>query len=158
MNSIKRYDVDGRFEETSEGDFVRHSDHSVLVAKLLSEQDYKYNKQINELLKRHVDKLELAAEFCRQLQIENKKLKAATTECYEKNLDLNLENFELKANRDHLQFLLDSVMLEHCPDEMTEEQMDNWKKAQRVVDTADPEYYNSDTYKNNIKFSVDMIK
>lgn len=45
-------------------------------AKLLTEQDYKYNKQINELLKRHVDKLEVAAEFCRQYQIENKQLKA----------------------------------------------------------------------------------
>ena len=108
--------------------------------------------------------LDVAREFCRQCQMENKKLKAATTECYEKNLDLNLENFELKAKKDHLQFLLDSIMLEHCPDEMTEEQMENWKNAQRVVDkttsvdTADPNYYKSDTYKNNIKYSVDMIK
>ena len=109
--------------------------------------------------------LEVAAEFCRQYQIESKalsventQLKASTADCYEKNLDLNLENFELKAKNNHLQFLLDSVMLEHCPSEMTHEQIDNWQKAQRAVDTADPLYYKLDTYKNNVKFSVDMIK
>ncbi len=68
------------------------------------------------------------------------------------------ENQTQKVLNNHLQFLLDSVMLEYCPDEMTEKQMENWKKAQRAVDTADPEYYKSDTYKSNVKFSVDMIK
>ena len=68
------------------------------------------------------------------------------------------ENQTQKVLNNHLQFLLDSIMLEYCPNEMTEEQMENWKKAQRTVDTADPEYYKSDTYKNNVKFSVDMIK
>ena len=68
------------------------------------------------------------------------------------------ENQTQKVLNNHLQFLLDSIMLEYCPNEMTEEQMENWKKAQRAVDTADPEYYKSDTYKNNVKFSVDMIK
>lgn len=38
---------------------------------------------------------------------------------------------ELEIQNNHLQFLLDSVMLEYCPDEMTEEQMENWKKAQK---------------------------
>ena len=102
--------------------------------------------------------LDVAREFCRQYQLENKQLRESTADCYEKNLDLNLENFELKNQNTHLQFLLDSVMLEYCPDEMTEDQMETWKNAQRVVDTADPNYYKSDTYKNNIKFSVDMIK
>lgn len=30
-----------------------------------------------------------------------------------------------------LQAHLDRVMLEHCPEEMTEEQKDNWKRNQR---------------------------
>lgn len=141
--------------------------------------------------------LDVAREFCRQYQIENKQLRESTADCYEKNLDLNLENFELKVQltaleksledlqdkyedvtsqehsipelrgqlldsfaekqkvlccverltlsvtntvkerdelmrkNNHLQFLLDSVMLEYCPDEMTEEQMENWKKAHK---------------------------
>ena len=44
-------------------------------AKLLSEQDYQYNKQTNELIARHAEQLDVAAEFCRQYQIENKQLK-----------------------------------------------------------------------------------
>ena len=75
--------------------------------------------------------LDVAREFCRQYQIESKQLRESTADCYEKNLNLNLENFELKAKNNHLQFLLDSVMLEFCPDEMSEEQMENWKKAQK---------------------------
>lgn len=36
-----------------------------------------------------------------------------------------------------LQAKLDRLMLEHCPDEMTEEQKANWAKAQRAVPDPD---------------------
>ena len=62
--------------------------------------------------------LEVATEFCRQYQIENA---------------------QLKAKLNHLQFLLDSVMLEVCSDEMTEEQMENWKKHQQRVEILEIE-------------------
>ena len=114
--------------------------------------------------------LEVAAEFCRQYQIEIARLKVDLYSEKEKNRvqfensKLNMENIknllneayednsakqrvieELKYEIDgmtdenqtqkvlnnHLQFLLDSVMLEFCPDEMTEEQMENWKKHQK---------------------------
>ena len=166
MTGIKRYDVDGRFEESSEGDFVRFED----IIIYLSEQDYQYNKQTNELIARHAEQLEVAAEFCRQYQIEIARLKVDLYSEKEKNRvqfensKLNMENIknllneayednsakqrvieELKYEIDgmtdenqtqkvlnnHLQFLLDSVMLEFCPDEMTEEQMENWKKHQK---------------------------
>lgn len=100
-------------------------------AKLLTEQDYKYNKQINELLKRHVDKLEVAAEFCRQYQIENAQLKEKLQIRDNQLASKKAVIEELEKDKDHLQFLLDSVMLEFCPDEMTEEQMENWKNHQR---------------------------
>lgn len=130
--------------------------------------------------------LDVAAEFCRQYQIEIAKLKAKNEFIEDAARDYERENTFLKSenqtlnmcvedsekacqelvrknnclvrDKNHLQFLLDSVMIEYCPDEMTEEQMENWKKAQKVVDTANPEYYKSDTYRNNVKFSVDTIK
>lgn len=123
--------------------------------------------------------LDVAAEFCRQYQIEIAKLKAknefiedAARDYERENIFLKSENQtlnmcvedsekacqELVRKNNHLQFLLDSVMIEYCPDQMTEEQMKNWSKHQKVVDTANPEYYKSDTYKNNVKFSVDTIK
>lgn len=139
-------------------------------AKLLVEQDYKYNKQTNEIIARHAEQLEVAAEFCRQYQIEIAQLKSyefmknCADELLSENNSLGRDNEVLKAEKAHLQFLLDSVMIEYCPDEMTEEQMENWSKHQKKVDittsvdTSNPEYYKSDTYKNNIKYSVDMIK
>lgn len=33
----------------------------------------------------------------------------------------------------HQQYLIDSLMIEYCPDEMTEEQWENWKAHQRRV-------------------------
>lgn len=36
------------------------------------------------------------------------------------------------------QAALDRVMLEHCPDEMTEEQLDRWAAAQRLAVVAQP--------------------
>jgi regulator of replication initiation timing len=41
------------------------------------------------------------------------------------------ENHTQRVLNNHLQFLLDSVMLEFCPDEMTEEQLENWSKHQQ---------------------------
>ena len=98
MTGIKRYDVDGRFEESSEGDFVRFED----IIIYLSEQDYQYNKQTNELIARHAEQLEVAAEFCRQYQIENKQLKADAEADNETNLQLNLEIMTLKAENKKL--------------------------------------------------------
>ena len=40
------------------------------------------------------------------------------------------EYTELCAENEHLQAKIDALMLEYCPDEMTEEQMDNWGKHQ----------------------------
>ena len=37
---------------------------------------------------------------------------------------------ECKATIEQLQAKIDWLMLEYCPDEMTEEQMDNWGKHQ----------------------------
>ena len=34
---------------------------------------------------------------------------------------------------EHRQFLIDSLMLEYCPDEMSEEQQENWAKNQVKV-------------------------
>lgn len=100
-------------------------------AKLLSEQDYKYNKQTNELIARHAAQLEVAAEFCRQYQIENAQLKEKLQIRDNQLASKKAVIEELEKDKDHLQFLLDSVMLEFCPDEMTEEQMENWKNHQR---------------------------
>lgn len=170
MSEIKSALDEGRkaCEELFDRDYF--GNHNVEMSELSAIWDrfdkagVSYEALLSELRSLE-QQLDVAREFCRQLQIENEKLKAATTECYEKNLDLNLENFELKSKNaqlvienNHLQFLLDSVMLEYCPNEMTEEQMKNWSKHQRKVDTSSLEYYKSDTYKNNIKFSVDMIK
>lgn len=83
-------------------------------AKLLTEQDYKYNKQINELLKRHVDKLEVAAEFCRQYQIDSKALSVENKQLKERLQirdnqvaskkavieELEIQNKQLKAQSD----------------------------------------------------------
>lgn len=55
MTSIKRYDIDGRFEETSEGEFVRFED----IIIYLSEQDYQYNKQTNKLIARHATQIKM---------------------------------------------------------------------------------------------------
>lgn len=34
----------------------------------------------------------------------------------------------------HQQFLIDTLMIEYCPDEITEEQWENWKIHQRKVE------------------------
>ena len=44
---------------------------------------------------------------------------------------------EAQREIDALQAKLDRLMIEHCPDEMTEEQRANWAAAQRAV--PDPE-------------------
>lgn len=45
--------------------------------------------------------------------------------------DLHEENERLRARGDALQARLDALMLEFCPDEMTEEQLENWARHQR---------------------------
>ena len=35
---------------------------------------------------------------------------------------------------DRLQAKIDSLMLEHCPDEMTPEQLENWERHQKLSD------------------------
>jgi len=37
---------------------------------------------------------------------------------------------ELEAQLAHKQFEIDNLMLEHCPDEMTVEQLDRWESCQ----------------------------
>ena len=39
---------------------------------------------------------------------------------------------ELARERDSLQAKIDALMFEYCPDEMTEEQIDNWANHQVV--------------------------
>ncbi len=41
---------------------------------------------------------------------------------------------EYKRKIAHQQYLIDSLMIEYCPDEMTEEQWENWKVHQRKVE------------------------
>ena len=76
-------------------------------------------------------KLEVAAEFCRQYQIENAQLKEKLQIRDNQLASKKAVIEELEKEKDHLQFLLDSVMLEYCPDEMTEEQIENWSKHQK---------------------------
>lgn len=48
------------------------------------------------------------------------------------------ENIEtLEAERDALQAKLDAVMLEYCPDEMTQEQTEKWASSQVVSDNSE---------------------
>ena len=43
----------------------------------------------------------------------------------------------LKRDYDALQAQIDRLMLEYCPDEMTDEQFENWAKHQRPVEMYD---------------------
>lgn len=43
----------------------------------------------------------------------------------------------LKRDYDALQAQIDRLMLEYCPDEMTDEQFENWAKHQRPVEMND---------------------
>ena len=45
--------------------------------------------------------------------------------------DLREENERLRARGDAVQARLDALMLEFCPDEMTEEQIETWARHQR---------------------------
>ena len=47
---------------------------------------------------------------------------------------------EAQREIDAIQAKLDRVMLEHCPDEMTEEQKKNWADAQRAVPDPDDQF------------------
>lgn len=44
------------------------------------------------------------------------------------------ENERLRREKDDLQARIDSLMLEHCPDELTEEQIIEYSKHQKQVD------------------------
>jgi hypothetical protein len=44
-----------------------------------------------------------------------------------------VQDTDWKALLEHKQYLIDSLMLEHCPDEMTQEQKDNWASHQQVA-------------------------
>jgi len=38
---------------------------------------------------------------------------------------------QLEKECEHRQYLIDSLMIEHCPDDMTKAQMNNWEKHQK---------------------------
>lgn len=42
---------------------------------------------------------------------------------------------EMLAENERLQAKIDSLMLEYCPDEMTPEQIENWKQHQRKAES-----------------------
>lgn len=44
---------------------------------------------------------------------------------------------EAKQVIDALEAKIDALMLEHCPDEMTPEQVENWEKHQRLSTSMD---------------------
>lgn len=44
--------------------------------------------------------------------------------------NLGFEIFDLRAECKAKQAQIDSLMLEYCPDDMTEEQIENWRKYQ----------------------------
>lgn len=43
------------------------------------------------------------------------------------------ENKKLARHAQHLQSLIDALMLEHCPDEMTPEQITEWERCQKAL-------------------------
>lgn len=45
---------------------------------------------------------------------------------------LKSEIEQLKKDKNHLQFKVDSLMMEFCPDEMTNEQIRIWEEHQQV--------------------------
>jgi hypothetical protein len=45
----------------------------------------------------------------------------------------------LEAERDNLQATIDELMLEYCPDDMTDEQLENWGNHQESVEEQDSE-------------------
>ena len=47
--------------------------------------------------------------------------------------ELKAENAAQSKRIAHQQYLIDRLMMEYCPDEMTEEQWENWKAHQRRV-------------------------
>lgn len=52
------------------------------------------------------------------------------------DMQVILEDDELVMKKDYdaLQAQVDRLMLEYCPDEMTEEQFENWAKHQKPVE------------------------
>lgn len=48
----------------------------------------------------------------------------------------NIEDIikDFRKENEYLQSKIDELMLEYCPDEMTEEQLNNWKKHQKIVE------------------------
>ncbi len=69
-----------------------------------------------------------------QLQEESKAYENSARICHEWNLQISLKNMELEAENEYLQYQIDKLMIEYCPDEMTEEQMKNWEKSQQKVE------------------------
>jgi hypothetical protein len=57
-------------------------------------------------------------------------------------------NHELHQKLETVEARVDALMLEFCPDEMTEEQKANWAAHQRVVDRADPVIHAQDEQLN----------
>lgn len=45
---------------------------------------------------------------------------------------LKAEIEQLKKDKNHLQFKVDSLMMEFCPDEMTDEQIRIWEEHQQI--------------------------
>jgi len=71
------------------------------------------------------DELDLGALFDEIYLEEGKSFSDAIKETYTEQISLQ----ERRIN--HLQAKIDELMLEYCPDEMTEEQMENWGKHQQ---------------------------
>ena len=71
--------------------------------------------------------------FAQTLERENAALREQLKDCsavvdrQQKQLDRNAEQLASKQAR------IDALMVEHCPKEMTEEQVKEWKKHQRSV-------------------------
>lgn len=53
-----------------------------------------------------------------------------------------VENDQLKRDNAALQAKIDALMLEYCPDEMTQAQLDNWAAHQKAVSPEEQEEIN----------------
>ena len=66
-------------------------------------------------------------------------LQAALLLSQESMVKLNGESKSLQANIDNQQFKIDNLMFEFCHNDMTNEQIENWKKYQVKVDQPSAE-------------------
>jgi len=85
------------------------------------------NAKLKEESQNYENAVRIVQEWSGQLTLANGELRNDNAALVNAN--------EQQAKRiAHQQYLIDTLMLEYCPDEMTEEQWENWKSHQRRVE------------------------